>query len=256
MQKKLFFASAFVFLLAGCGAAPVDQSDTPDKSDDVVFCTQDAKICPDGSSVGRVAPDCEFSPCSTNASTMPAKTISLGEIPVYDCEANSTKQDRCAVVGDTVAKMTTNLGEIWLRLTPDQTSKTVENFVGLTERGFYDGLIFHRVIPDFMIQGGDPLGNGTGGESIWGGDFVDEFVPALSNIRGSIAMANRGANTNSSQFFINQADNTFLDFKHTVFGQVVSGMSVVDEITNVERDSLDKPKKDVTMQVQVFKVVE
>ncbi|MFA6458369.1 MAG: peptidylprolyl isomerase [Patescibacteria group bacterium] len=152
--------------------------------------------------------------------------------------------------------MTTSLGEIWLRLTPDQTPKTVENFVGLTERGFYAGLIFHRVIPDFMIQGGDPLGTGTGGESIWGGDFADEFVPTLSNIRGSIAMANRGANTNSSQFFINQADNTFLDFKHTVFGQVVSGMSVVDQITNVERDANDKPAIDVTMQVQVFKVVE
>ncbi len=107
-----------------------------------------------------------------------------------------------------------------------------------------------------MIQGGDPLGTGTGGESIWGGEFTDEFVTGLSNIPGSIAMANRGPNTNTSQFFINQADNTFLDFKHTVFGQVVSGLSIVDDIVNVEKDSSDKPLENVTMNVEVFEVVE
>ncbi|MFH0776971.1 MAG: peptidylprolyl isomerase [Patescibacteria group bacterium] len=155
-----------------------------------------------------------------------------------------------------MAKISTSQGDIWLRLFPESTPKTVENFVGLSERGFYDGLIFHRVIPDFMIQGGDPLGNGTGGESIWGGEFADEFVAGVSNLRGSIAMANRGANTNTSQFFINQADNTFLDFKHTVFGQVISGLSTVDKITKVDRDANDKPKKDVTMQVKVFEVAE
>ena len=164
----------------------------------------------------------------------------------------------------------TSEGDIVCRLFETDAPKTVKNFVDLAEgkrdwkdrvsgkKGpgpLYSGTIFHRVIPDFMLQGGDPLGNGTGGESIWGGDFADEFVPTLSNIRGSIAMANRGANTNSSQFFINQADNTFLDFKHTVFGQVVSGMSVVDQIVNVKRDANDKPATDVTMQVQVFKVV-
>ncbi|MFH0834164.1 MAG: peptidylprolyl isomerase [Patescibacteria group bacterium] len=152
--------------------------------------------------------------------------------------------------------MSTDLGEIWLRLTPTETPKTVENFVGLTERGFYNGLIFHRVIPDFMIQGGDPLGNGTGGESIWGGEFADEFVPTLSNIRGAIAMANRGADTNTSQFFIDQADNTFLDFKHTVFGQVISGLRVVDDIAKADRDANDKPKKDIKMQVKVFEMTE
>ncbi|MCF7846400.1 MAG: peptidylprolyl isomerase [Candidatus Peribacteraceae bacterium] len=253
MPKKILLAFALVFLLASCG----DGSTAPeDDSPDVVFCTADARICPDGSAVGRVPPDCEFAPCSINASTMPAKTIPLADIPVYDCESGSTAQTKCAEAGDTVAKLATKLGDIWIRLTPDATPKTVENFVGLSERGFYDGLIFHRVIPDFMIQGGDPLGNGTGGESIWGGEFEDEFSPELSNIRGAIAMANRGANTNTSQFFINQADNAFLDFKHTVFGQVVAGLRVVDEIASVERDNMDKPKEPVEMQVEIFEVAE
>jgi cyclophilin family peptidyl-prolyl cis-trans isomerase len=107
-----------------------------------------------------------------------------------------------------------------------------------------------------MIQGGDPLGTGTGGESIWGGEFADEFSADLSNRRGSIAMANRGPATNTSQFFINQADNNFLDSKHTVFGQVVAGMRVVDEIANVEKGAMDKPSEDVTMELAVYEVVE
>ena len=248
--KIIFLAFCAVFLLAAC------EHNTTPLAADVVFCQQDVKICPDGSSVSRVPPSCEFAACSINSATMPSQKIPLTEVPVFDCVADSVEQNRCAAIGDTVTKMTTPLGEIWIRLTPAETPKTVENFLGLSARGFYDGLIFHRVIPDFMIQGGDPDGNGTGGESIWGGEFGDEFSPKLSNIRGSIAMANRGANTNTSQFFVNQADNTFLDSKHTVFGQVVSGMRIVDEITKVERDAADKPKIDVTMQLAIFEVVE
>ncbi len=251
MQPKIFFfAFCAVFLLAAC-----EHTTTP-PSEEVVFCQKDVKVCPDGSTVGRVPPSCEFAPCSINTSTMPSQKIPLAEVLVFDCSADSTDQMRCALIGDTVAKITTSHGEIWLRLTPNETPKTVENFVGLSERGFYDDLIFHRVIPDFMVQGGDPLGNGTGGESIWGGEFADEFDASLSNIRGSIAMANRGVNTNTSQFFINQTDNTFLDFKHSVFGQVVSGMRIVDEIVNVERDANDKPLENVEMQIEVFEVVE
>lgn len=248
MSKKiLFFTFCLTFLLVGCSHGEIEEPE-------IVFCQQDAKICPDGSAVSRVPPSCEFPACSTNTSTMPSQQIPLADIPVYDCDESTTDQKRCVQAGDTVAKMTTNHGEIWIRLTPDTTPKTVENFVGLSERGAYNGLIFHRVIPKFMIQGGDPLGTGTGGESIWGGEFEDEFSADLKNIRGSISMANRGANTNTSQFFINQAENSFLDFKHTVFGQVVSGMRVVDEIANVEKGAQDKPKEDVTMDVEVFNV--
>ena len=107
--------------------------------------------------------------------------------------------------GEQVAVLDTSMGTIKIRLFPEEAPKTVENFTGLIEKGYYDGLTFHRVIDDFMIQGGDPNGDGTGGESIWGEPFEDEFSETLVNLRGSLAMANSGANTNGSQFFINQA---------------------------------------------------
>jgi cyclophilin family peptidyl-prolyl cis-trans isomerase len=107
--------------------------------------------------------------------------------------------------GEQIAVLQTNYGTIKIRLFPKEAPKTVENFVGLIQKGYYNGLTFHRVMKNFMIQGGDPKGNGTGGESLWGGTFEDEFSANLVNLRGSLAMANSGANTNGSQFFINQA---------------------------------------------------
>lgn len=107
--------------------------------------------------------------------------------------------------GDQIAIMHTSMGDISIRLFPDEAPKAVENFITHAQNGYYDGLIFHRVIDTFMIQGGDPKGDGTGGESCWGGNFEDEFDAGLGNLRGSLAMANSGVNTNGSQFFINQA---------------------------------------------------
>ncbi|UZT83391.1 peptidylprolyl isomerase [Caproicibacterium sp. BJN0003] len=107
--------------------------------------------------------------------------------------------------GEQIAVLQTNYGTIKIRLFPKEAPETVENFVGLIQKGYYNGLTFHRVMKDFMIQVGDPKGNGTGGESLWGGTFEDEFSANLVNLRGSLAMANSGANTNGSQFFINQA---------------------------------------------------
>ena len=184
-------------------------------------------------------------------------TISIKDLPAAD-SAGDTLQTRAPVVGDTIAKMSTNHGDIWLRLFPEQTPKTVENFTGLTDRGYYDGLIFHRVIPDFMIQGGDPTGTGTGGASIWGTDFEDEPHNELSNIHGALSMANRGPATNGSQFFIVQADATpWLDGKHTVFGQTFTGMDVVDTIAAVERGAADKPVEDVVMiSVEIFTIID
>ncbi len=151
--------------------------------------------------------------------------------------------------GEQIIVMETSQGTIKIRLFPQYAPKTVENFVGLTEKGYYDGLIFHRVIPDFMIQGGDPTGTGRGGESLWGGKFEDEFNPNLKNVRGALSMANAGANTNGSQFFIVQAQATpWLDNHHSVFGQVFEGMEVVNAIANVDRDAADKPLEDVTME--------
>ena len=180
--------------------------------------------------------------------------------------------------GDTLSVMHTNMGDIKIKLFPEKAPKTVENFVTHSKNGYYNGLKFHRVINDFMIQGGDPRGNGTGGESIWGGSFPDEFDPELHNLRGALSMANSGPNTNGSQFFIVQArevpanmleqmrdleDNGFptditaayaelggtpwLDFRHTVFGQVTDGMDVVDAIAAVETNN-DVPCEDVIIE--------
>ena len=143
------------------------------------------------------------------------------------------------------ATMETNKGTIELELFDDDAPKTVENFKKLAGDGFYDGVIFHRVIPDFMIQGGDPTGTGRGGP---GYQFEDEFNEHPVE-RGALAMANAGPNTNGSQFFIVTADACpWLDGKHTVFGKVTSGMDVVDEISNLDTDAGDKPRDEVRIE--------
>ena len=143
--------------------------------------------------------------------------------------------------------LTTTLGDITLELFPQAAQKAVENFVGLTEKWYYDGIIFHRVIRDFMIQGGDPTGTGSGGKSIWMRAFEDEFLDSsLTHKKGVISMANAGKNTNGSQFFIVTAANaSFLDRKHTIFGQVVSGMDIVDAIESSKTDRNDRPLDEV-----------
>jgi len=136
----------------------------------------------------------------------------------------------------------TNMGDITLELYSEQTI-TSGNFISLVEKGTYNGVIFHRVIDGFMIQGGDPTGTGYGDPKIK--NIRDEFNGEQKNNRGTIAMANAGPNTGSSQFFINLVNNNFLDGRHPVFGRVVSGMDVVDAIAKVETNSADKPLKEV-----------
>lgn len=180
-----------------------------------------------------------------------------------------------AAVEGPVATFKTNKGDFAIKLFPKQAPKTVENFLGLVAKNYYDGIIFHRVIKDFMIQGGDPTGTGMGGQSLWGAPFEDEFSNELFNIRGALSMANAGPATNGSQFFIVQNQNMpaqmeeqmvaagypkeiieayqqggtpWLDHRHTVFGQVVSGMEIVDEIANVETGIQDKPVEDVVIK--------
>ena len=144
----------------------------------------------------------------------------------------------------TQATLHTSEGSIEIELFPDEAPKTVANFTKLAGEGFYDGLVFHRVIPDFMIQGGCPQGTGTGGP---GYKFEDEFNDHKV-VKGALAMANSGPNTNGSQFFIVTADATpWLDGKHTVFGQVTAGQDVVDRIQHVDRDGRDRPLTPVTI---------
>src|SRR5881398_843268 len=145
----------------------------------------------------------------------------------------------------TNATMLTNHGSIELELFDDDAPKTVANFTKLAGDGFYDGVIFHRVIKDFMIQGGDPTGTGTGGP---GYEFEDEFNQHKI-VRGALAMANAGPNTNGSQFFIVTTDEApWLDGKHTVFGRVTNGMDVVDQIEAAETDARDKPLDEVRIE--------
>jgi peptidyl-prolyl cis-trans isomerase B (cyclophilin B) len=143
------------------------------------------------------------------------------------------------------ATLHTNHGAIGVELFDDDAPKTVGNFVALARKGFYDGVIFHRVIPDFMIQGGDPTGTGTGGPGYTFEDEANDHHVA----RGALAMANAGPNTNGSQFFIVTAEACpWLDGKHTVFGRVTGGMDVVDAISALDTDGRDRPREDVVIE--------
>lgn len=177
---------------------------------------------------------------------------------------------------NTLVTVHTNLGDFTLELFPEVAPKTVENFVTHAKNGYYNGVIFHRVIEDFMIQGGDPTGTGMGGESIYGRTFEDEFSREAFNLYGTLSMANAGPNTNGSQFFIVTAKQVpaqmlkqlkdggwpeeiveeyakvggtpWLDHRHTVFGRVVEGMDVVLKIEGVERNAQDRPLEDVVIE--------
>jgi len=136
----------------------------------------------------------------------------------------------------------TTQGNIEIKLMPQVAPKACENFEKLVEKGYYNGLIFHRVIKSFMIQGGDPTGTGAGGESIWGKPFADEVSPSVQFDKvGLLAMANAGPNTNGSQFFITCAPTPWLNMQHTIFGEVVSGLDIVQKIENTQTGANDKP---------------
>ena len=182
-------------------------------------------------------------------------------VPQGTQPASDAQQIKLAQPPGLYAVLETTMGRIVCRLFPDKTPETVANFVGLAngtkrwmdlqsktwvERRFYDGLTFHRVIPDFMIQGGDQTGTGAGGV---GYKFKDEFSPDLSFDKpGKLAMANAGPNTNGSQFFITVAPTPHLDYRHTIFGEVVEGQSVADAISLVRKDSNDRPLTPVVMK--------
>jgi len=136
----------------------------------------------------------------------------------------------------------TNQGKIAIKLMPEIAPKACENFIGLAKKGYYDGVIFHRVIKGFMLQGGDPTATGRGGESIWGAPFEDEVSASVKfDGPGILAMANAGPGTNGSQFFITLAPTPWLNMRHTIFGEVISGYDVVQKIENISTDASDKP---------------
>ena len=251
MKKFLYLALASSLLLAACSSS----TDTSSSSSEAA-----SSSSTDTTSSSQYAKDLAYAINNPNASFPQLST------DIADNEA--------------AVKIKTSLGDITIKLFPEEAPLAVENFLTHAKEGYYDGIIFHRVINGFMIQGGDPEGNGTGGQSIWAGKddsidagngFKNEVSAFLYNIRGALAMANAGADTNGSQFFINQnpADasgqlssgktpgkiieayknggNPSLDGGYTVFGQVIEGMDVVDKIASVETDSNDKPTTDVTI---------
>ena len=156
-----------------------------------------------------------------------------------------SKEIKEGAVMESIVVFETNQGNIEFKLMPEIAPKTCENFVGLVDKGYYDGIVFHRVIKDFMVQGGDPTGTGMGGSSLWGKPFEDEVTEEVTfNKEGRLAMANAGPNTNGSQFFITTEGTPWLNNKHTIFGEVVSGYDVVEKIENTSVGSQDKPVQD------------
>lgn len=223
MKKlSLFFAVLLIVALTACAKSP-------------------EKEISDNYKDGTPAVDAASIPTKTD-DAKPAVEPSNPTPPMaFDQTAKPAK-------GEQIAVIKTNMGTIKLRLFPDKAPKSVENFLGLIAKKYYDGVTFHRVIPGFMIQGGDPKGNGTGGESLWGGVFDSEISKDLHHIRGALSMANAGPDTNGSQFFIVQKDSGFLDGGYSIFGQAFEGMDIVDKIVNVKRDGSDKPLTPVKME--------
>ncbi len=258
MKKFLYLALASSLLLAACSSS----TDTSSSSSEAA-----SSSSTDTTSSSQYAKDLAYAINNPNASFPQLST------DIADNEA--------------AVKIKTSQGDITIKLFPEEAPLAVENFLTHAKEGYYDGIIFHRVINGFMIQGGDPEGNGTGGQSIWAGKddsidagngFKNEVSAFLYNIRGALAMANAGADTNGSQFFINQnpADasgqlssgktpgkiieayknggNPSLDGGYTVFGQVIEGMDVVDKIASSETDSNDKPTTEITINsIEIIK---
>lgn len=180
------------------------------------------------------------------------KEAEIKEIVILETEQEEITKEKINITY--MINIKTNKGDIKIELWGEDTPITVDNFVTLAKKGFYNGLIFHRVIEDFMIQGGCPLGTGMGGPDY---TIKCEFTGYNQNTRGTIAMANAGLNTGGSQFFINLVDNDFLNNKHTVFGKVIEGMDIVDTIATSETGIGDRPIKDVIIKgMEINKQVE
>ncbi len=223
---------------------------------------------------------CVFMLLAATACSKPAAPDTAGSAGYTEYQLRKPQK------GDTLAVFTTAEGTIKARLFPEEAPRTVENFVKHVKDGYYNGVTFHRVLKDFMIQGGDPLGTGTGGESIWGTPFRDEFSPRLYNYRGALSMANAGENTNGSQFFIVQKDSLsdkeveyleyynyldevtakykelggtmWLDNHHSVFGQVYEGMEVVDKIASlpVKDPDTGEPQNEIIIEKIEIQTIE
>lgn len=247
MKKLVLFIILVVVVIAGCktGIDPrqeaLDTAPQPivDDEDKIVETTPDEVELPE--------PVFSYSQDDEPETDMSVEKEEEGVAPQEDTkgEESMTASEEEGNMANPLVLMKTNKGEIKIELFMDTMPVTAGNFKKLVEEKFYDGVIFHRVIPGFMAQGGDPTGTGTGGP---GYTIKDEFTDNNKNLRGTLSMANAGPNTGGSQFFINVVNNNFLDSKHPVFAKVIEGMDVVDAIVKVPTGAMDKPVDDVVMQ--------
>ncbi len=202
-----------------------------------------------------------LSACGTTDTASNSSTSNSNSASNTTTSMSNNEQIALPVKGQHIATLTTSKGTIKIKFFPEYAPETVKNFEELSKKGFYNNLTFHRVIPGFMIQGGDPLGNGRGGETYKGPGTTlkGEVNPALHHVHGAVAMANKAnPNTASSQFYIvqNKTGAPFLDGGYTIFGQAYEGLDVVDAIANVERDSNDKPRTPVKILKVELSIVE
>ncbi len=187
-------------------------------------------------------------PAAATTEAKPTTAAQATEMKATAMKEEKTAPEKTASASEEIAVITTNLGTIKIKFFPEVAPKAVENFKGLARKGYYDGIIFHRVIDKFMIQGGDPTGTGRGGKSLWEKPFADEFSPKHRfDRKGLLAMANAGPATNGSQFFITLAPTPHLNDRHTIFGEVIEGMDIVEKIGKVKTGAADKPVEAVTM---------
>jgi peptidylprolyl isomerase len=185
--------------------------------------------------------------------------LSLFALVCMGCDPvqKEKKYEDITVSKQPIIVLETNQGTIELQLLPQVAPKASENFIKLAEKGYYNGVIFHRVIENFMIQGGDPTGTGRGGSSFWGSEFEDEFDAKVTFDKpGLLAMANRGPHTNGSQFFITTAPTPWLNRKHTIFGEVIKGYDVIAKIEKSPKGPMDKPVEDIAIKKAYIKLAQ
>jgi len=240
---KVFLSFSLILLLAATGCNK--KSETKTSQTTTTTSQESTSAAPETS--GTASGD------STNTARTATTTTTAGK----SAEGNpivTRSMNKDPGPANEIAVMKTSMGTITLRFFPKQAPVTVANFKGLAAKGYYDGITFHRVIDQFMIQGGDPTGTGYSGDSLWGGKFQDEFSPSLRfDHPGILAMANAGPGTNGSQFFITQVPTPHLNDKHTIFGEVMEGMDVVNAIAKVRTDDKNKPMQPVVIESVTIK---
>jgi cyclophilin family peptidyl-prolyl cis-trans isomerase len=241
---KVFLTFGFTLLLAVTGCNKKNETTTTQNTTTTTS-QESTSAAPDTSNSASMGTPAGSATTTTSSATPPTTTAGTAQgSPIVTRSMNKDPGP-----ANEIAVMKTSMGTITLRFFPKQAPMAVANFKGLAAKGYYDGITFHRVMDNFMIQGGDPTGTGYSGDSLWGGKFQDEFSPSLRfDHPGILAMANSGPGTNGSQFFITQVPTPHLNDKHTIFGEVMEGMDVVNAIAKVRTDDKAKPMQPVVIE--------